>query len=241
MSITKLEYSPVSQNQRVSGFEIGGEDNPRIYDAEFARGEDEISLLIMAAYRQIFHEQHMLESNRQKALESQLRSGQISVRDFVRGLANSDVFRRMVFEVNNNYRFVELCVQRILGRQVYNDREKISRSMTIASQGYGAFINELLNSEEYLENFGDSIVPYQRRRTLPKQLSGDVPFERIGRYDSKIMAPAGQSVQPSSGNRLQDLLAEWQQKPAFGRVGKAFVYAGLATIGFAFLSILFGW
>jgi phycobilisome rod-core linker protein len=62
----------------------------------------------------------------QQTLESQLRSGQISVKEFIKGLATSDSFRRLNFDSNNNYRFAKMCVQRILGRDVYSDREKIS-------------------------------------------------------------------------------------------------------------------
>jgi phycobilisome rod-core linker protein len=45
----------------------------------------------------------------------------------------------------------------------------------IGTKGRAGFINDLLNSEEYLENFGDSIVPFQRRRVLPSGAS-ELPF-----------------------------------------------------------------
>jgi hypothetical protein len=44
----------------------------------------DIDALISAAYRQFFHEQQMLKSNRQTLLESQLQGGLISVKGFVR-------------------------------------------------------------------------------------------------------------------------------------------------------------
>ena len=91
--------------------------------------------LISAAYRQIFNEQQLLKSNRQTFLESQLRFGQLSVRDFIRGLATSDPFRQRNYECNNNYRFVQMCVQRILGREVYSDREKLAWSIVLATKG----------------------------------------------------------------------------------------------------------
>jgi phycobilisome rod-core linker protein len=58
---------------------------------------------------------------------------------------------------------------------VYNDAEKIAWSIVIGTKGRAGFINDLLNSEEYLENFGDSIVPFQRRRVLPSGAS-ELPF-----------------------------------------------------------------
>ena len=138
--------------------------------------------VITATYRQIFHEQQMLRNHQMPFLESQLRSGQLTVKEFVRGLLLSDSFRRLNYDANNNYRFVELCVQRILGRKVYNDREKLAWSIVIATKGLNGFINDLLNSDEYLDNFGDNTVPYQRRRVLPQHAQGELPFERMARY-----------------------------------------------------------
>lgn len=184
MTLPTLSYPPTSQNQRVASYTFGGDEQPRIYDATISwPSESEKNDLIQAAYRQIFHEQHMLESYREPFLESQLRSNQITTQDFVRGLATSDAFRRLNYESNNNYRFVQLCIQRILGREVFNEREKIAWSIVVATQGINAFIDTLINSEEYQTTFGDSIVPYQRSRILPQQTQGRLPFARTARYD----------------------------------------------------------
>ncbi|QIR39541.1 phycobilisome rod-core linker polypeptide CpcG [Tolypothrix sp. PCC 7910] len=182
MSIPLLEYAPSSQNQRVVGFEIPGDEQPRIYTTDNLPSATEMDVLILAAYRQIFHEQQMLSSNRQIILESQLRTGMITVKEFIRGLVLSDSFRRLNYDVNNNYRFVEICVQRILGRTIYSDREKFAWSTVLATKGIAGFVTELLNSEEYLDNFGDDTVPYQRRRILPQRSQGELPFERMARY-----------------------------------------------------------
>lgn len=182
MSIPLLEYAPSSQNQRVTAFEIPGDEQPRIYTTENLLSATEMDVLILAAYRQIFHEQQMLSSNRQIFLESQLKAGQITVKEFIRGLVLSDSFRRLNYDANNNYRFVELCVQRVLGRRIYSDREKLSWSIVLATKGLMGFVQELLNSEEYLSNFGEDTVPYQRRRVLPQRSQGELPFERMARY-----------------------------------------------------------
>jgi phycobilisome rod-core linker protein len=185
MSLPLLEYAPSSQNQRVAGFEVPSDEQPRVYSTEDLFSASEIDVLIVAAYRQIFHEQQMLDSHRQIVLESQLKARQITVKDFIRGLATSDSFRRLNYDVNNNYRFVELCVQRILGRQIYSDREKLAWSIVLATKGLQGFINDLLNSEEYQSNFGDDTVPYQRRRILPQRQQGELPFERMARYGTE--------------------------------------------------------
>jgi phycobilisome rod-core linker protein len=54
-----------------------------------------------------------------------------------------------------------MCIQRLLGRDVYNEREKIAWSIVLATKGLKGFIDDLLDSPEYLANFGYDTVPYQ--------------------------------------------------------------------------------
>lgn len=164
MSIPLLEYKPSSQNQRVSGYEVPSEDTPRIYRTEDCLNENDFLDLIWAIYRQVFSEHVILKYTRQSALESQLKNRAINVRDFVRGVAKSEAFYRLVVESNSNYRIVEICLKRFLGRAPYNKEEEIAWSIKIATLGWGGFVDALLDSAEYQENFGDNTVPYQRRR-----------------------------------------------------------------------------
>lgn len=186
MSLPLLEYSYTSQNQRVVGYEVANEEQPKIYTTENTPSSAEMDELIWAAYRQIFSEHQILSATRQKFLESQLRNCQITVRDFIRGLLLSDSFRRLNYDTNSNYRFVQICVQRVLGRDVYNEREKIAWSIVVAQKGIQGFVDALLNSDEYLNNFGFDTVPYQRRRILPQRATGETPFNldtpRYGEY-----------------------------------------------------------
>lgn len=186
MALPLLQYAPKSQNQRVAGYEVGSDEQPKIYTTENLPSPTEMDEVIWASYRQIFSEHQNIKSNRQTFAESQLRYGQITVRDFIRALATSDAFIRLNYETNSNYRFAEICVQRILGRDVYNEREKIAWSIVIATKGVQGFIDAVLDSEEYLNNFGYNTVPYQRRRILPQQAKGETPFNlktpRYGEY-----------------------------------------------------------
>ncbi|PZD70772.1 Phycobilisome rod-core linker polypeptide CpcG [Acaryochloris thomasi RCC1774] len=182
MPLPLLEFTPTSRNTRVPGFELPGDEQPRLYSTERSLSVSEKGDLIEAAYLQIFHEQQMLSFCRQTFLESQLMIGQITVREFIRGLATSDAFRRLNYEVNNNYRFTELCVQRILGRQVYSEREKLAWSIILATRGLQGFIAELIDSDEYMRHFGEHTVPYQRRRVLPQRTQGEWTFAHTARY-----------------------------------------------------------
>ncbi len=177
MSIPILKYSLSTHNHRVNSFEfLAGEEQPKIYSTDNLPSSIEIDEIIWASYRQIFSEHQTLSITRQPFLESQLRFSQITVKDFIKGLLISSQFRYLNYDVNNNYRFVELCIQRVLGRDIYNDRERLAFSVVIGSKGLEFFIDLLLNSQEYLENFGDTIVPYQRRRVIFQRNKGEIPF-----------------------------------------------------------------
>jgi phycobilisome rod-core linker protein len=183
VAIGRLEYSPSSQNVRVAGYENGSDEAPRIYSVDNLLSAGDMGDLIEACYRQMYF--HAFASDREPYLESQLRNGQISVREFIRGLALSDTYKRSFYDLNSNYRFVEQSVQRILGRDVYSEREKIAWSIVVATKGIKGFIDELLNSDEYQESFGDTIVPYQRRRVLPGRSVGETPFNlKSPRYEA---------------------------------------------------------
>lgn len=164
MSIPLLEYKPSSQNQRVDGYEVPGEDTPYIYRLEDCNDQTDITDLIWAGYRQIFSEHVILQSSRQKTLESQLKNRAITVRDFMRGLAKSETFRSLVIEKNSNYRLVDIALKRLLGRSAYNKDEEIAWSIKIATLGWDGFVDAIVDSEEYSQSFGDNTIPYQRRR-----------------------------------------------------------------------------
>ncbi|XGB43027.1 MAG: phycobilisome rod-core linker polypeptide [Nodosilinea sp. LVE1205-7] len=183
MSLPLLSYSPSSQNQRVAAYEVGGDEQPRVFSTDDLFSSSDIDALIEAAYRQIFF--HAFKTDREPFLESQLRNGQITVRDFIRGLALSTTFYNSFYEKNSNYKFVEHCVQKILGRDVYSEREKIAWSIVVATKGIQGFVDQLLDSQEYLDSFGYNIVPYQRRRVLPGRVEGERPIHiKNPRYDS---------------------------------------------------------
>ena len=163
MAIPLLEIKPKTQNQRVNGFDVTDEDDPIAYRVTAFSSDEEITAVIWAAYRQIFSEHLILESYRQPALESQLRNRAISVREFVRGLGKTEVFWEQIAELNSNYRIVDIVCKRFLGRASYSKNEQIAQSIIIATKGLHGFVDSVVDSEEYRSNFGDEIVPYQRR------------------------------------------------------------------------------
>ncbi|MBL1175261.1 phycobilisome rod-core linker polypeptide [Pantanalinema sp. GBBB05] len=182
MAIPLLTYPPSCPNQRVAP--LGARDDELIiYSSDDQFSPSDMGNLINAAYRQIFF--HAFKWDREIVLESQLRNRQITVRDFIRGLLLSKTFIDSFYDKNSNYRFVEHCVEKVLGRRVYNQREKIAWSAVVMTKGVKGFIDELLNSNEHLENFGENTVPYHRRRILPSRVTGEIPFNITSpRYDA---------------------------------------------------------
>ena len=183
MAIPLLAYSPSCPNQRVDA--LGARDDEAIvYSTDDQFSPTGMGNLIDAAYRQIFF--HAFKWDREIILESQLRNRQISVRDFIRGLLLSNTFIDSFYNKNSNYRFVEHCIEKVLGRKVYSEAEKISWSAIVMTKGVKGFVDDLLNSDEYIENFGENTIPYHRRRILPSRVTGEIPFNitspRYGAY-----------------------------------------------------------
>jgi phycobilisome rod-core linker protein len=182
VAIPLLAYAPSCPNQRVDP--LGARDDEAIiYSTDSQFSPSDMGNLINAAYRQVFF--HAFKWDREIALESQLRNRQITVRDFIRGLLLSNTFLDSFYSKNSNYRFVEHCIQKVLGRKVYSDAEKIAWSAVVMTKGVKGFVDDLLNSDEYIENFGDNTVPYHRRRILPSRAIGETPFNITSpRYDA---------------------------------------------------------
>jgi phycobilisome rod-core linker protein len=182
VAIPLLAYAPSCPNQRVDA--LGAPDDEAIiYSTDDQFSPSEIGNLINAAYRQIFF--HAFKWDREIVLESQLRNRQITVRDFIRGLLLSNTFIDSFYNKNSNYRFVEHCIQKVLGRKVYSNTEKIAWSAVVMTKGVKGFVDELLNSDEYIDNFGENTVPYHRRRILPSRATGEIPFNITSpRYDA---------------------------------------------------------
>nr|WDB00582.1 phycobilisome rod-core linker protein [Cavernulicola chilensis] len=193
MSIPFLQYTFSSQNQRVEGFEVvSNDEQPKVFSTDTLPSASEMDEIIWAAYRQIFSEHQILKSNRNKYLESQLRFNQITVKEFIKGLLLSGQFINLNYNVNNNYRFAEMCIQRVLGRDVYNEQEKIAWSIVLCTKGFKGFITMLVNDDEYEENFGENTVPHQRRRILLQRSKGEVPFNlKTPRYGADFKERLG--------------------------------------------------
>ncbi len=125
-------------------------------------GTEKISV-VKAAYRQIF-ERDITRAYSQgiSDLDSKVKNGEISVREFVRRLGLSPLYRDQFFLPFINSRAVELAFKHFLGRSP-ESREEVAAYFAIVSKGgLSALINALVNSKEYSDYFGEETVPYLR-------------------------------------------------------------------------------
>ncbi|MDY6936433.1 MAG: phycobilisome rod-core linker polypeptide [Cyanobacteriota bacterium] len=140
--------------------------------------DDEVQAVIRAVYRQVLGNPHLLEGDRLTSAESQLCNGDISVRQFVRAVAKSDAYRSRFFERSAQYRFIELNYKHLLGRPP-QDQTEISRHVLIYNEsGYDADIDSYIDSDEYVQAFGENTVPYPRSTQSQVGLK-NVSFNRM--------------------------------------------------------------
>ncbi|ASC70694.1 Phycobilisome 32.1 kDa linker polypeptide, phycocyanin-associated, rod [Halomicronema hongdechloris C2206] len=123
---------------------------------------EESEAVIRAVYRQLLGNDYVMASERLVSAESLLRNGYITVREFVRAVAKSDLYKTKFFQGNFQTRVIELNFKHLLGRAPYDESEVIFHLNLYQNQGYDADIDSYIDSEEYQSNFGDNVVPYYR-------------------------------------------------------------------------------
>jgi phycocyanin-associated rod linker protein len=126
------------------------------------RNDTDIEIVIRAVYRQILGNSYLMESDRLLSAESFLKQGQLSVREFVRAIAQSELYREKFFHNNSQVRFIELNYKHFLGRAPEDESEIAYHVDLYSKQGYGAEIDSYLDSLEYQQSFGENIVPNHR-------------------------------------------------------------------------------
>jgi phycoerythrin-associated linker protein len=122
--------------------------------------ENDKDVLIRAVYRQVLGNQYVLNSERLQGPESLFKRGYLSVRELVRQVAKSSLYKAKFFESTNPYRFIELNFKHLLGRAPQNKAEMLHHFTILQEQGYDAEIDSYIDSAEYQQRFGEEVVPY---------------------------------------------------------------------------------
>lgn len=124
--------------------------------------KEDIENVIRAVYRQVLGNDYLMAAERLTSAESLLRDGNLSVREFVRAVAKSELYKQKFFYNNFQTRLIELNYKHLLGRAPYDESEVAAHLDLYQSQGYDAEIDSYIDSQEYQDNFGDRVVPYYR-------------------------------------------------------------------------------
>ncbi|MBD0269561.1 MAG: phycobilisome rod-core linker polypeptide [Cyanobacteria bacterium Co-bin8] len=119
--------------------------------------------VVKAAYRQVFERDiTRAYSLGVSDLESKVKNNEISMKEFVRRLAKSPLYRKNFYEPYINSRALELAFRHILGRAP-SSREEVRDYFAIVSKGgLPALVDALVDSKEYADYFGEETVPYLR-------------------------------------------------------------------------------
>ena len=122
--------------------------------------DDDKNTILRAVYQQVLGHQYVMKSERLDGAESLFKNGYLSVRELVRTVAKSALYRSRFFENCNPYHFIELNFKHLLGRAPQNKAEMLHHFTILQEQGYDAEIDSYIDSGEYQERFGEDSVPY---------------------------------------------------------------------------------
>jgi phycocyanin-associated rod linker protein len=141
--------------------------------------QEDVEAVILAVYQQVLGNPHLLTAERLVIAESLLRNGKITVQEFVRQVAKSDLYKEKFFHSSFQSRTIELNFKHLLGRAPYDQSEITDHLNLYQNEGYEADIDSYINSPEYQANFGESIVPFFRDLVTTGMGQRSVGFTRL--------------------------------------------------------------
>ncbi len=157
---------------------------------------DKVSLknAIAAAYRQIFErdlDPYTIQTQF-TSLESRLGNQEITVKEFIEGLGCSELYIKEFYTPYPNTKVIEQGTKHFLGRAPLNQREIQKYNQILASEGIRAFIGAMVSSMEYLQVFGEDVVPYRRFPTLPAANFPNTEklYNKLTKQDTEIIVPS---------------------------------------------------
>lgn len=143
--------------------------------------KDDIENVIRAVYRQLLGNDYLMAAERLTSAESLLRDRKLTVQEFVRQVAKSELYKTKFFYNSFQTRTIELNCKHLLGRAPYDESEVVYHLDLYQNKGYDADIDSYIDSLEYQQNFGENIVPYYRDFETRGQGAGQrtVGFTRL--------------------------------------------------------------
>ncbi|MBT9311615.1 phycobilisome rod-core linker polypeptide [Leptothoe kymatousa] len=196
--------------------------------------EEDLQVVIRAAYKQVLGNAHVLESQRLTSAESMLRNGEITVRGFVRAVATSDIYKARYFDNASPYGFIELNFKHLLGRAPQDQSEIAEHVQTYNASGYDAEIDSYLDSDEYLSAFGENVVPYAcgASQTGVKNVAFNRIFALDRGYAANDTTKGAKLISDVAGNLGTKIKSPATASGAYSNTGKRFrIVATKANFG----------
>jgi phycobilisome core-membrane linker protein len=172
----------------------------------------EVDNLVRAAYRQVFErDMDAYVANQQFSLAaSKLTNGESTVKEFILALGTSELYLKEFYTPFPNTKVIELGTKHFLGRAPLDQAEIRKYNQTLASKGIKAFVTELVSSREYLDAFGEDVVPYNRYATFP---AANYPntmelYGRLTKQDKSIVVPSFKTVKPKMDAAQMPMLSK---------------------------------
>jgi phycobilisome core-membrane linker protein len=160
-----------------------------------------IEVVIGAAYRQVFERDiapYVLE-NEFVSLESRLRNGEISLKEFIEALGGSSLYIKEFYTPYPNTKVIELGTKHFLGRAPLDQAEIRKYNLLLATKGIKAFISAMVSSMEYLDAFNEDTVPYNRYLTLPAANYPNTQrlYNKLTKQNNTLEVPSFDTIKPS--------------------------------------------
>jgi len=176
---------------RLDQLPLSGISNKKNNAASVKFSESSTQKVIRASYLQVFG-RDVYDGQRQKVAEIKLENGEITLREFIRTLAKSDLFRSLYWTPLYVCKAIEYIHRRLLGRPTYGRQENNKYFDISAKKGFYALVDAIIDSPEYSEAFGEDTVPYERYLTpaglqLRSARPGSLREETGARVDKDVM------------------------------------------------------
>jgi len=140
----------------------------RIHRLQAGMAETEVAVVVNAVYQQVLDvfTDEVPEALRCPELELQLQQGEITVREFVRLLASSSIYRQRFCTPYPSAKVVDLLFRHLIGRPAANQSEAQQYETLLVEEGLEKAVTAMVNSSEYVRYFREDVVPYRRSPAL---------------------------------------------------------------------------
>ena len=185
-------------------------EQTKIFKLTRAQDAVQVQTVIAAAYRQIFERDiaPYIVENEFTVLESKLANLEINLKEFIEALGCSKLYIKEFYAPYPNTKVIELGTKHFLGRAPLDQAEIRKYNQILATEGIRSFIGAMVNSMEYVQTFGEDVVPYNRFPTLPAANFPNTErlYTQLTKQNRDLVVPSFTPVVPRMGVPAEDSL-----------------------------------